>query len=94
MPKRNAIPESVLASTFQIWVANPGRWNQGRKCKGNEPLIAQLRAMWRALQRSRPGELELRHVRAHVRVPGNELADWLADQGRYAFGLTAMSMDK
>ena len=24
----------------------------------------------------------LRHVRSHIKVPGNELADWLAEQGR------------
>jgi hypothetical protein len=34
------------------------------------------------LQRQRDAEVELRHVRSHTRVSGNELADWLADVGR------------
>ena len=32
--------------------------------------------------RKRPGELSLHHVRSHVKWPGNELADWLAEMGR------------
>ena len=31
------------------------------------------------MQRQRDAEVELRHVRSHTRVPGNELADWLAE---------------
>ncbi len=27
-------------------------------------------------------EVSLQHVRSHIKVPGNEIADWLADEGR------------
>ena len=36
-------------------------------------------SMWRDLQRKRPGEVSLEHVRSHINIPGNELADELAD---------------
>ena len=42
-------------------------------------MVSHLRRAWRDLQRTRPGEVRLRHVRSHVKVPGNELADWLAE---------------
>ena len=38
--------------------------------------------VWRRLQRARPREVQLQHVRSHIKVPGNELANWLADNGR------------
>ena len=52
------------------------------KRKRNDKIIARLRHTWRWLQRARPGEVSIRHVRSHTKVPGNELADWLAEQGR------------
>ena len=33
------------------------------------------------MQRGRPGEVTIRHVRSHIKVPGNEIADFLADAG-------------
>ena len=68
-----------------------GRWMPRKQGRRNAPLIAKLRALWRRVQRRRPGEVELRHVRSHIRVPGNELADWLADQGRSAFAQADMT---
>ena len=44
-------------------------------------MVADMRRKWRRVQRLRPGEVALQHVRSHIKVPGNELADWLADQG-------------
>ena len=43
--------------------------------------------MWRRLIRARPYEVSLEHVRSHVKVPGNELADALADLGRGGGGV-------
>ena len=40
-----------------------------------------LQNNWRPLQRKRPREVHLRHVRSHVKTVGNEIADWLADCG-------------
>ena len=59
-----------------------GHWMPRRKGKRNAPLISTIRGMWRRLQRRRPGEATLRHVRSHIKVPGNELADWLAERGK------------
>ena len=44
-------------------------------------MIERLRREWRELQRQRPREIELVHVRSHTKVPGNEIADWLAERG-------------
>ena len=57
-----------------------GNW-MPKKGHRNAEMIAGLRRAWRRVQRRRPGEVHIRHVRSHVKVPGNELADWLADRG-------------
>ena len=57
-----------------------GKWRP--KCTRNREIVARLRGMWRRLQRARPRDVRLQHVRSHIKVPGNELADWLADSGR------------
>ena len=57
-----------------------GRWMPSHKGQGlrNATIIERLRAQYRALQRDSPG-IVLTHVRSHVRIPGNELADCLAE---------------
>ena len=61
-----------------------GRWLP--KSPRNREMVARMRELWRRLQRQRDGEVELRHVRSHTNVPGNEMADWLADRGRHVCG--------
>ena len=61
-----------------------GRWRP--RCPRNREIVASTRGLWRRLQRQRDTEVELRHVRSHTRVPGNELADWLAEIGRMEGG--------
>ena len=56
-----------------------GKWMP--KVKRNAAMIGRVRALWYKLQAARPGEVTLRHVRSHVKVPGNEIADWLAGRG-------------
>ena len=51
-------------------------------------MIADMRGLWRRAgdcsdTAAERGGVELRHVRSHTKVPGNELADWLADRGRF-----------
>ena len=53
-----------------------GKWMPRKRV--NEGMICDLRSMWRRLQRQRPGEVEMRHVRSHIGIPGNETADYLA----------------
>ena len=55
-----------------------GKWMP--KSHGNRDMIANRRAAGRELQKERPGEVRIRHVRSHTGVPGNEVADWLADE--------------
>ena len=58
-----------------------GKWMPRTKGRRNAAMVADMRRKWRRVQRLRPGEVALQHVRSHIKVPGNELADWLADQG-------------
>ena len=69
-------------------------------CRGAAPRTAagrgalglrRLRRLWRRFQRERPKEVEMRHVRSHTGVPGNELADWLTESGRTPKGNSAES---
>ena len=57
-----------------------GKWVPRRKHR-NTAMIERLRREWRELQRQRPHKIELVHVRSQTRVPGNEIADWLAERG-------------
>ena len=73
----------TLIWTDSLYALNmtTGTWlPRKRRCR---TLVRNLRSEWRELQRARPGEVKLRHVRSHVKIPGNELADWLAEL-RYA----------
>ena len=56
-----------------------GKWMPKRS--RNSPMIAALRLKWKRLQRARPEEVHIAHVRSHIKTPGNELADWLAEKG-------------
>ena len=79
--RRGAGREEIHSDSLYSINMTTGRWRP--KKKANAELIEDLRCMWRHLQRTRPNEVTLKHVRSHVQVPGNELADWLADHGRY-----------
>ena len=70
-----------------------GKWMPRRKGKANAPVITKLRALWRRVQRCRPGEVDLAHVRSHTKVPGNELADHLAVPAMYRGYCMPMSTD-
>ena len=54
-----------------------GKWLP--RCVRNRELIAHMRSLYRQVQRQRPNEVTLRHVRSHICIPGNELADRLAE---------------
>ena len=57
-----------------------GKW-MPKKGHRNSELIRNLRSLWRKVQRARQNKVRIVHVRSHTKIPGNELADWLADQG-------------
>ena len=78
---RGAGDEDIWADSLYAINMTTGRWRP--KCKRNTIMVGDMRCIWRKLQRLRPHEVRLRHVRSHVKVPGNELADWLADLGRH-----------
>ena len=81
--KRPAGVGHEIIHTDSLYALNMtrGKWMPRAKGKRNAPLIERLRKLWRRIQRTRPGEVTLRHVRSHIQVPGNELADWLAERG-------------
>ncbi len=69
----------TLIWTDSLYALNmtTGTWLPRKKrCR---VIVSYLRRAWRDLQRARPGEVKLRHVRSHIKMPGNELADWLAE---------------
>ena len=72
--------EEIHSDSLYAINMTTGKWTP--KAKRAREMVCLLRRTWRQLQRWRPGEVTLRHVRSHVLVPGNELADWLADAGR------------
>ena len=74
--------EIIWTDSLYTMHMTTGRWMT--RSKRNAVLVRALRAKWRRLQRTRPGEVELRHVRSHTECPGNELADALADRGKDA----------
>ena len=77
--------EEIWTDSLYAMNMATGRWRP--KCKRNRGMIERLRELWRRLQRERPHEVHILHVRSHVKVPGNELADWLADTGRRGGGV-------
>ena len=68
---------SVESDSLYTIHMTTGKWLPRKR--RNRELISRLRGIWRDIQRKRPGEVTLRHVRSHILVPGNELADELAD---------------
>jgi ribonuclease HI len=76
--------EIVWSDSLYAINMTTGRWLP--KSPRNREMVAHMRELWRRLQRQRDGEVELRHVRSHTNVPGNEMADWLADRGRHVCG--------
>ena len=80
--QRRGTREVVHSDSLYAINMTRGVWLPRRKGKRNAPMIGRLRSLWCRLRWERPGEVELRHVRSHVRVPGNELADYLAEAGR------------
>ena len=77
---RDAGGEVIWSDSLYAINMTNGKWKP--KCVRNREIVSRLRGLWRRLQRARPGDVQLRHVRSHVKVPGNELADWLADGGQ------------
>ena len=79
---RSAGAGSVIIWSDSLYAINMTPSKRRPKCTRNREIVARLRGVWRRLQRARPREVQLRHVWSHIKVPGNELADWLADNGR------------
>ena len=78
--RRGAGREVLHTDSLYALNMTTGKWMPRRKHR-NTAMIELLRREWRELQRRRPGEIELAHVRSHTKVPGNEIADWLAERG-------------
>ena len=72
--------EEIWSDSLYAINMTTGKWKL--RCKRNARLVDTIRTLWRRLQRERPRETHLLHVRSHIKIPGNELADWLADMGR------------
>ena len=77
------IPERHAIYSDSLYTINmtTGQWVPRTRGKRNAHLIAKLRKQYRDLQRTSAG-IAIRHVRSHIKVPGNELADHVADMAR------------
>ena len=67
---------------WNAWTRREGRWAWlwwDRRGRQNAELARRLYEAYEGLRRGRPrGHVWLRHVRAHTKVKGNEVADGLA----------------
>merc|ERR1712185_86360 len=80
--------EEIMSDSLYALNMTTGRWMPSKKGQRNADMIARLRRAWRRVQRLRPNEVRLCHVRSHIKVPGNELADRLADLGKDHGGMS------
>ncbi|KAF9436356.1 hypothetical protein BGZ76_004216 [Entomortierella beljakovae] len=70
------IRTDIVTQWADGWIKNNWRKNDGSKVQNQdiiEPLIAKTK--------SRPGPIKWLHVRAHIGIFGNEMADKLANEG-------------
>ena len=71
-----------------------GKWMP--RTARNRVIVARLREACKRVHTQRPGEVRVRHVRSHTKLPGNELADKLAAMGaqgaRQATGRPAIAL--
>lgn len=89
--KPNLGPTTIHSDSQYTINMTTGKW-MPKKNHRNTTIIAALRALWRRILRARPGELKLKHVRSHTKLPGNDVADWLADIGTGLSGPTVIDI--
>jgi len=89
--KPNLGPTTIHSDSQYTINMTTGKW-MPKKNHRNTTIIAALRALWRRILRARPGELTLKHVRSHTKLPGNDVADWLADMGTGLSGPTTIDI--
>ena len=78
--------EVIRSDSLYALNMTTGKWKP--RTRRNREIVSTLRAAWRAVQRKRPGEVRMEHVRSHVWIVGNETADWLAERGQNGEGAT------
>ena len=76
--QRSAVPHVIHSDSLYTIHMTTGHWMP--RCKRNRDMVERLQVKYRRLQRRGAGVF-LRHVRSHIRVIGNELADQLAGGG-------------
>jgi ribonuclease HI len=77
--------EVIWTDSLYAMNITTGRWRP--RCARNREIASTVRGLWKRLARERPGEVRIAHVRSHICVPGNELADILAEHGRHGGGM-------
>ena len=79
--KKGSPTEVIWVDSLYARNLTMGIWLPTKKTNAN--LVQELRDTWRLVQVKRGrDEVRIEHVRSHTSVPGNELADKLADAGR------------
>ena len=73
----DAPPEDILTDSLYARNVTLGVWRGKRR--RHELMIRHLRRLWMQIQAKRGrGTVRIQHVRSHIGVPGNELADRVA----------------
>jgi ribonuclease HI len=75
--------EDIWTDSLYTLNMTKGKWTP-KKGK-NGAIIRRLRKIWKTVQKNRGVDtVRIRHVRAHIGKPGNEMADQLAEKGKHA----------
>ena len=84
--------EEISSDSLYAINMTTGKWMPKREI--NQEIIWHARVTWQKLQDQRPREVDIVHVRSHTKVPGNEVADRLADIGAQMNSATVIDMER
>ena len=86
--------EEISSDSLYAINMTTGKWMPKREI--NQEIIWHARVTWQKLQDQRPREVDIHvvNVRSHTKVPGNEVADRLADIGAQMNSATVIDMER
>jgi ribonuclease HI len=88
--------EEIHSDSLYAINMTTGKWSPKHTIHAppvNLEIIWHARMAWIQLQRLRPREVQLIHIRSHTKHPGNEVADHLADVGRQGGSMNVASTE-
>ena len=82
--RTGAVIETMHSDSLYAINMTTGKWMPRKHI--NDVMIRELRSMWRRLQRQRPGEVKLRHLRSHIGIRAYRATRRPITSSRYAVG--------